>query len=160
MWEICQDHCGWFAVILFHRPEHTGGRISQAKAVRDGGLVGPTSLGPVIIQGYLTTDVWQRNYGGTDVRGWVRLVVHSEIPSHPHQRLLGLIADFEIQPAPEVGRSVCLNFTLSPYVSAPNPSLASTSRESRLFLYLDLGSVRAKLIRDASFQIITWQRRA
>jgi hypothetical protein len=69
---------------------------------------------------------------------------HSEIPSHPHQRLLGLIADFEIEPAPEVGRSVCLNFTLSPYVSAPDPCLASTSQQSRLFFI----SVQVTCLRD------------
>jgi len=39
-----------------------------------GGLVG-YDLGPVIIQGYMTTDVYQKNYGGTDTRGWVRLIV-------------------------------------------------------------------------------------
>jgi hypothetical protein len=39
-----------------------------------GGLVG-YDLGPVIIQGYMTTDVYEKNYGGTDVRGWVRLIV-------------------------------------------------------------------------------------
>jgi len=38
-----------------------------------GGLVG-YDLGPAIIQGYLTTDVYERNYGGTDVRGWVRVI--------------------------------------------------------------------------------------
>jgi hypothetical protein len=38
-----------------------------------GGLVG-YDLGPMIIQGYLTTDVYERNYGGNDVRGWVRVI--------------------------------------------------------------------------------------
>jgi hypothetical protein len=35
-----------------------------------GGLVG-YDFGPVILQGYVTSDVYQKNYGGTDVRGWL-----------------------------------------------------------------------------------------
>jgi len=32
-------------------------------------------LGPVVLQGYLTTDVYEKNYGGHDVRGWARIVI-------------------------------------------------------------------------------------
>ncbi|MDI4664271.1 transporter [Xanthobacter autotrophicus] len=39
-----------------------------------GGLVG-YDFGPVIAQAYLTTDVYEENYGGTDTRGWFRLIV-------------------------------------------------------------------------------------
>jgi Putative MetA-pathway of phenol degradation len=33
-----------------------------------GGLLG-YDFGPLVLQGYLTTDVWERNYGGHDIRG-------------------------------------------------------------------------------------------
>jgi hypothetical protein len=36
-----------------------------------GGLLG-YDFGPVILQGYVTTDVYEQNYGGRDVRGWAR----------------------------------------------------------------------------------------
>jgi hypothetical protein len=39
-----------------------------------GGLLG-YDFGSVILQGYLTTDVYERNYGGHDVRGWARIVI-------------------------------------------------------------------------------------
>ena len=39
-----------------------------------GGLLG-YDFGPVILQGYLTSDVYEKNYGGKDVRGWVRVVL-------------------------------------------------------------------------------------
>jgi len=39
-----------------------------------GGLVG-YEFGPVILQAYVTTDVYQKNYGGYDTRGWVRIIV-------------------------------------------------------------------------------------
>jgi Putative MetA-pathway of phenol degradation len=39
-----------------------------------GGLLG-YDFGPVILQGYLTSDVYQKNYGGKDVRGWARVVI-------------------------------------------------------------------------------------
>jgi hypothetical protein len=39
-----------------------------------GGLVG-YDFGPVTLQAYLTTDVWQKNYGGRDTRGWVRVII-------------------------------------------------------------------------------------
>lgn len=39
-----------------------------------GGLVG-YNFGPVDLQVYVTTTVWQQNYGGNDTRGWFRLVI-------------------------------------------------------------------------------------
>jgi hypothetical protein len=39
-----------------------------------GGLVG-YNFGPVILQAYVTTDVYERNYGGHDTRLWTRVIV-------------------------------------------------------------------------------------
>jgi hypothetical protein len=39
-----------------------------------GGLVG-YNFGPLDLQAYVTTTVWERNYGGNDTRGWFRLIV-------------------------------------------------------------------------------------
>jgi hypothetical protein len=39
-----------------------------------GGFLG-YDFGPVVLQGYLTTDVYERNYGGHDIRGWTRIVL-------------------------------------------------------------------------------------
>jgi Putative MetA-pathway of phenol degradation len=39
-----------------------------------GGLIG-YDFGPVILQGYLTTDVYEKNYGGHDTRLWGRIIV-------------------------------------------------------------------------------------
>jgi len=39
-----------------------------------GGLVG-YNFGPVIMQAYLTTDVYERNYGGHDTRFWTRVII-------------------------------------------------------------------------------------
>jgi len=39
-----------------------------------GGLLG-YDFGPVILQGWLTSDVYERNYGGHDIRGWARIVL-------------------------------------------------------------------------------------
>jgi hypothetical protein len=39
-----------------------------------GGLLG-YDFGPVVLQGYLTSDVYEKNYGGKGVRGWVRIVL-------------------------------------------------------------------------------------
>jgi Putative MetA-pathway of phenol degradation len=47
-----------------------------------GGLVGYW-FGPVILQGYLTTDVYEKNYGGKDVRVWTRIVIPLGNPSGP-----------------------------------------------------------------------------
>ncbi|MFG1296053.1 transporter [Xanthobacter variabilis] len=39
-----------------------------------GGLIG-YDFGPVILQAYLTTDVYEENYGGDDTRGWGRIII-------------------------------------------------------------------------------------
>ena len=39
-----------------------------------GGLIG-YNFGPVILQAYLTTDVYEQNYGGHDTRLWGRVIV-------------------------------------------------------------------------------------
>lgn len=39
-----------------------------------GGLIG-YDFGPVILQAYLTTDVYEDNYGGYDTRGWGRIII-------------------------------------------------------------------------------------
>jgi hypothetical protein len=39
-----------------------------------GGLLG-YDFGPVILQGYVTTDVYEKNYNGKDVRGWARVII-------------------------------------------------------------------------------------
>jgi hypothetical protein len=39
-----------------------------------GGLVG-YNFGPVDLQVYVTSTVWEQNYGGNDTRGWFRIVV-------------------------------------------------------------------------------------
>ncbi|MFG1379198.1 transporter [Xanthobacter autotrophicus] len=47
-----------------------------------GGLVG-YDFGPVILQGYLTTDVYEENYGGYDTRLWGRIIVPLGNPFAP-----------------------------------------------------------------------------
>jgi hypothetical protein len=47
-----------------------------------GGLLG-YDFGPVVLQGYLTTDVYERNYGGHDVRGWVRVILPLNVAGAP-----------------------------------------------------------------------------
>jgi hypothetical protein len=52
-----------------------------------GGLIG-YDFGPVILQAYLTTDVWEQNYGGHDVRGWARIIVPLGNPFAPPRPLV------------------------------------------------------------------------
>jgi hypothetical protein len=40
-------------------------------------------FGPVVLQGYLTTDVYERNYGGHDTRGWVRVILPLNVAGAP-----------------------------------------------------------------------------
>lgn len=47
-----------------------------------GGLVG-YNFGPVDLQAYLTTTVWQENYGGYDTRAWFRVVIPIWSPPAP-----------------------------------------------------------------------------
>jgi outer membrane putative beta-barrel porin/alpha-amylase len=54
-----------------NRPVPTYLRQSQFAL---GGLVG-YNFGPLVVQGYVTTDVAENNYGGKDTRGWARVIV-------------------------------------------------------------------------------------
>jgi hypothetical protein len=47
-----------------------------------GGLFG-YDFGPLKVQFYATTDVYQRNYGGDDTRGWFRIIVPLWTPQQP-----------------------------------------------------------------------------
>jgi hypothetical protein len=47
-----------------------------------GGLVG-YSFGPLTLQTYLTTDVYQKNYGGFDTRLWTRVIIPIWTPPAP-----------------------------------------------------------------------------
>src|SRR5438105_3270432 len=40
-------------------------------------------FGPVILQGWLTSDVYERNYGGHDVRGWARVILPLNVVGAP-----------------------------------------------------------------------------
>jgi hypothetical protein len=47
-----------------------------------GGLLG-YDFGPVILQGYVTADVYEKNYGGRDIRGWARIVLPLNVAGAP-----------------------------------------------------------------------------
>jgi hypothetical protein len=47
-----------------------------------GGLLG-YDFGPVILQGYVTTDVYEKNYGGHDIRGWARIILPLNVAGAP-----------------------------------------------------------------------------
>jgi hypothetical protein len=47
-----------------------------------GALIGH-SFGPVILQAYLTTDVYEKNYGGHDTRLWGRFIIPVWLPPTP-----------------------------------------------------------------------------
>src|SRR5712671_273380 len=47
-----------------------------------GGLLG-YDFGPVVLQGWLTSDVYEKNYGGKDVRGWVRVILPLNVAGAP-----------------------------------------------------------------------------
>ena len=47
-----------------------------------GGLLG-YDFGPVVLQGYITTDVYEKNYGGRDIRGWARIILPLNVPGAP-----------------------------------------------------------------------------
>jgi hypothetical protein len=47
-----------------------------------GGLLG-YDFGPVILQGYITSDVYEKNYGGRDVRGWARIILPLNVAGAP-----------------------------------------------------------------------------
>jgi hypothetical protein len=47
-----------------------------------GGLLG-YDFGPVVLQGYITTDVYEKNYGGRDIRGWARIILPLNVAGAP-----------------------------------------------------------------------------
>ena len=47
---------------------------AKQSQVAVGGLIGK-SFGPAILQAYLTTDVYEKNYGGHDTRLWGRVIL-------------------------------------------------------------------------------------
>ena len=47
-----------------------------------GGLLG-YDFGPVILQGYVTADVYEKNYGGRDIRGWARIILPLNVAGAP-----------------------------------------------------------------------------
>ena len=49
------------------------GYLRQSQ-VAVGGLIGH-NFGPAILQAYLTTDVYEKNYGGHDTRLWGRVIL-------------------------------------------------------------------------------------
>jgi hypothetical protein len=51
-----------------------------------GGLVGYW-FGPVILQMYVTTEVYENNYGGKDTRLWSRLVIPLGKPGPGHRAI-------------------------------------------------------------------------
>src|SRR3984957_11697736 len=53
-----------------------------------GGLVG-YDFGPLTLQAYATTEVYERNYGGRDTRGWFRMIIPLWKPeAAPQQSLI------------------------------------------------------------------------
>ena len=56
------------------------GYLKQSQ-VAVGGLIGK-SFGPVILQAYLTTDVYEKNYGGHDTRLWGRFIIPGLAAAH------------------------------------------------------------------------------
>ena len=56
--------------------------VTRSKANAVGGLIGK-SFGPGIIHSYLTTDVYEKNYGGHDTRLWGRFIIPVWLPSTP-----------------------------------------------------------------------------
>ena len=47
-----------------------------------GGLLG-YDFGPVVLQGYITTDVYEKNYGWRDIRGWARIILPLNVAGAP-----------------------------------------------------------------------------
>jgi Putative MetA-pathway of phenol degradation len=54
----------------------------KQRQIAVGALIGH-SFGPVILQAYLTTDVYEKNYGGHDTRLWGRFIIPVWLPPTP-----------------------------------------------------------------------------
>jgi Putative MetA-pathway of phenol degradation len=50
------------------------GNYQKQGSIAVGGLLG-YDFGPVNLQAYATTEVVERNYGGRDTRGWLRMII-------------------------------------------------------------------------------------
>ena len=72
---------GWVGFYSSDLSTPVPGYLKQSQFAM-GGLVG-YDFGRVILQGYLTSDVYQKNYGGTDVRGWARIIIPLGDPFAP-----------------------------------------------------------------------------
>ena len=57
------------------------GYLKQSQ-IAVGGLIGK-SFGGLILQAYLTTDVYEKNYGGHDTRLWGRFIIPVWLPPTP-----------------------------------------------------------------------------
>jgi hypothetical protein len=68
-----------FGSTQYDLPNGFGGRQKQFAV---GPLVG-YNFGPIILQAYVTRDVYQRNMGGKDTRGWTRVVIPLWTPATP-----------------------------------------------------------------------------
>jgi hypothetical protein len=52
-----------------------------------GGLLG-YDFGPITLQTYATTEVYERNYGARDTRGWFRMIIPLWTPAAPEKTLV------------------------------------------------------------------------
>jgi hypothetical protein len=73
-----------FGVVAFGSTDLNEPIVGYAKQsqVAVGGLIGK-AFGGLILQTYLTTDVYEKNYGGHDTRLWGRVIIPLWLPSTP-----------------------------------------------------------------------------
>src|SRR5438046_10569222 len=64
----------WRRRLRLDRSHLTAGGLREASQIAVGGLIG-RSFGGLILQAYLTTDVYEKNYGGHDPRLWGRVIL-------------------------------------------------------------------------------------
>lgn len=76
-WEV--GPVGFGSTDVGNGPTSTYAKQSQFAA---GGLIG-YNFGPVISQLYVTTDLYEKNYGGHDTRLWTRLIIPVWVPEAP-----------------------------------------------------------------------------
>jgi hypothetical protein len=57
-------------------------RYEKQSQFAAGGLIGYW-FGPVILQAYVTSDLYERNFGGKDVRAWARIAIPLGNPFGP-----------------------------------------------------------------------------
>jgi hypothetical protein len=61
--------------------------IRKQSQLAVGGLFG-YDFGPLTLQVYATTEVYEHNYGGRDTRGWFRIIVPLWTPPPLSQKLI------------------------------------------------------------------------